>query len=102
MKPVFKCDYCTFMGTKEEVKKHEPDCTRNYNMKSCYTCEHAKIDFGTSYKTFQYKCGKEAVELPESSVCAFCTSYERRKSEKIQMPPYFNELFGGFGFKREV
>lgn len=98
MKPVFKCDYCTFMGTKEEVKKHEPDCVRNYNMRSCYTCEHAEIKFGTGLKSFQYKCGKEVVELPESSVCAFCKSYKRREREEIKTHPYFNGLFGGLGF----
>ena len=31
MKPVFKCEYCNFIGTEEEVIKHEDDCSSNYN-----------------------------------------------------------------------
>ena len=26
MKPVFKCEYCQFMGTEEEVSEHELNC----------------------------------------------------------------------------
>lgn len=40
MKPVYKCDYCSFMGTEEEVKEHEPNCNENYDMRSCYTCKN--------------------------------------------------------------
>ena len=40
MKPVFKCEYCTFMGTEEEVKTHEDTCANNYDKKSCFTCQH--------------------------------------------------------------
>ena len=31
MQPVFKCEYCRFMGTEEEVKKHEAECVDNYD-----------------------------------------------------------------------
>lgn len=96
MKPVFKCDYCSFTGTKEEVKKHEPDCTRNYDMRSCYTCVHAEVKF-TSLKSFQYKCNKEVVELPENHICKLCKSYERK--EKLNEAPLnFHNIFGSFGF----
>ena len=37
MKPVFKCEYCTFMGTEEEVKAHEDTCFENYDKKSLYS-----------------------------------------------------------------
>lgn len=40
MKPVFKCKYCTFMGTEEQVRAHEDTCTNNYDKKSCFTCKH--------------------------------------------------------------
>ena len=40
MKPVFKCEYCRFMGTEEEVKAHEDTCINNYDKKSCFTCQH--------------------------------------------------------------
>ena len=26
MKPVFKCDYCSKMGTEEEIREHEFNC----------------------------------------------------------------------------
>lgn len=34
MKPVFKCDYCNFVGTQEEVEKHEPTCIDNYDKRA--------------------------------------------------------------------
>ena len=38
MRQIFKCEYCAFLGTEEEVIAHEKVCTSNYNRKSCYTC----------------------------------------------------------------
>lgn len=72
MKPVFKCDYCNFMGTEEEVQAHEITCVENYDRKSCFTCKYKTI------KTLnQYECdlGKE---IPEGKICEFCQQYERR------------------------
>lgn len=76
MKPVFKCDYCKFMGTEEEVKEHEPICTDNYDRKSCYTCVHKKLE--TRDKQWFYKC-KLGKEILEGKIFEYCPQYERRE-----------------------
>ena len=91
MKPVFKCDYCTFMGTEDEVSKHEIECIYNYDRKSCNTCKHRKLEGFTKYKC---DCGKE---IPEGKMYEFCPSYERNiESKDISgMKDLFGGLFGG-------
>lgn len=76
MKPVFKCDYCKFMGTEEEVKEHEPKCTDNYDRKSCYTCVHKQ--YKPREKQWCYEC-KAGKEIPEGKIFEFCPQYERRE-----------------------
>lgn len=77
MKPVFKCDYCSFMGTEKEVKEHEPKCHKNYNRRSCYTCEHKWLEDS------QHIC-KVGKTIPEDSIFEFCDKYKRnQKSESI-------------------
>lgn len=41
MKEVFKCDYCNYIGTKEEVMEHEKVCLNNPDVKCCYNCQYA-------------------------------------------------------------
>lgn len=90
MKPVFKCDYCNFMGTEEEVKEHEPICTDNYDRKSCYTCIHRdKIKY-TEYG-WTYEC-KEGINIPANHVYEFCSKYERKEKPKYSFN--FNNPFG--------
>lgn len=74
MKPVFKCDYCDFMGTEPEVKKHEVECPENYTRRSCFTCKHR------GYKGLGFKCAKGR-EIPDGKMYEFCPKYERGKSE---------------------
>lgn len=77
MKPVFKCDYCSFIGTEKEVKEHEPKCYKNYDRQSCYTCEYKYAEYS------QYIC-KAGKTIPENSVIEFCDKYKRKeKSESI-------------------
>lgn len=83
MKPVYKCDYCSFMGTEEEVTKHEVDCMDNYDRRSCYTCLHKK-------GLVKYEC-EAGKEIPEGKFYEFCPQYERK--EKSEHP--FDDLFGG-------
>lgn len=92
MKPVFKCDYCSKMGTEEEIKKHELECLDNYDRKSCYTCMHKKfIRFNDINKggaiVHECKLGKE---IPEGKIFEFCPQYERNKNNYA-----FGNLFGG-------
>lgn len=86
MKPVYKCDYCNFMGTKEVVEKHEPECWDNYDMRSCFTCEHR------DFEGLAFKCDA-GIEIPENHVYKFCESYERKERVEFQ----FSDIFGGFG-----
>lgn len=101
MKPVFKCDYCSKMGTEEEIEEHEPKCTDNYDRRSCYTCVHKKIcrvvdkdvdDIINGKALIVYGC-RLGKEIPEGKIFEFCPSYER--DEKYDTPDrLFYDLFG--------
>lgn len=89
MKPVFKCDYCDFMGTEDKVKKHELECIDNYTRRSCFTCKHKCYQ---SMKQLKCACGRE---IPENKIWEFCPKYERREKEET-LTNMFGGLFGGF------
>lgn len=89
MKPVFKCDYCSFMDTEEKVKEHEPTCIDNYDRKSCYTCQHKGIK---NIKQFSCACGNE---IPEKKIFEFCPQYERKEKPEYPLTNLFGGLFGG-------
>ena len=91
MKPVFKCDYCKFMGTEEEVREHEPKCEDNYDKRSCHTCIHKRTN--TKDCKIFYEC-LAGVEIPKGRYFEFCDKYERK--EKIE--PLFNTFSGLFGW----
>ncbi len=40
MKQVYKCDYCTHTGHRNEVLGHEAGCSFNPANKKCYTCQY--------------------------------------------------------------
>ena len=40
MKLVWKCDYCSTTGTKEDVKVHENKCTFNPRNRTCHSCDN--------------------------------------------------------------
>lgn len=41
MKQVFRCDYCSYIDTEEEVVKHEKTCLGNPEVKCCDNCKYA-------------------------------------------------------------
>lgn len=85
MKPVFKCDYCNFIGTEEQVRKHEDeDCYDNYTKRSCTTCVHKSI---ASLKQYKCNCG---IEIPEGKMMTQCKKYERKEKNDT-----FSDLLGG-------
>lgn len=90
MQPVFKCDYCDFMGVEDKVREHELHCCDNYDRKNCFTCKHAGF---ANIK--QLKCDR-GIDIPENKIYEFCGKYERK--EKTGSPIYdvFDNLFGGF------
>lgn len=87
MKPVFKCDYCSFMGDEEQVKEHEPTCMSNYDRKNCYTCTHKGFN---GLKGFKCDCG---IEIPEGKIYEFCKSYERNEKTNYDLSNIFGDLF---------
>ena len=90
MKPVYKCEYCNFMGTEEDVQKHEGTCIDNYDKRSCYTCTHRTLK---SLKQFSCKCG---IEIPEGKIFEFCKSYDRKEKSETPLTDIFGSMFGGF------
>ena len=95
MKPVFKCDYCNFMGTEEEVEKHEPKCMDNYDRKSCKTCVHRERTKYTDDGGYVYECDK-SINVPVNCVYEFCSEYERKEKNVLLNNLFPYGLFGGF------
>lgn len=57
MREVFKCDYCNYIGTAEEVAEHEKVCLNNPDVKCCYNCQHAyRRSYVTSGLTSPFVC----------------------------------------------
>ena len=90
MKPVFKCDYCSQMGTEEEIREHEPQCMDNYDRKSCYTCVHKKLINKNKEWCYECKAGKE---IPTGKFFEFCPLYERKEKSGDILDDLFNDLF---------
>ena len=93
MKPVYKCDYCSFMGTEEEVKEHEPLCHENYDMKNCYTCKNrGKMTMEDGKVKYECEAGRG---IEAGCIWQHCELYEHKEKEKS----IFGNLFGSpFGF----
>lgn len=91
MKPVFKCDYCSQMGTEEEIREHEPKCFDNYDRRSCFTCAHKTIR--PKDGNWGYRCGV-GKEIPEGKFFEFCESYERREKVDNPLIDLFPHIFG--------
>lgn len=94
MKPVFKCDYCQFMGTEEEVSQHEPKCFDNYDRRSCYTCAH-RGKMSMVNKLVKYECDK-GIDIPEGKIYEFCNSYERKLKPESPLLDTVRGFFGNF------
>lgn len=91
MKPVYKCDYCNFMGTEEATRDHELTCMDNYDRKSCHTCVHKK--FGKlDVKVINYECAAGR-EIPEGKLYEFCPQYERKEKSVYPLTNLFGGLF---------
>lgn len=94
MKPLFRCDYCPFTGTEDEVREHEPKCMNNYDKESCYTCAHrGKLTMINGH--FKYQCNKD-IDIPEDNIYEYCKLYER--VIRLSANRIVENLFGGFGF----
>lgn len=87
MKPIYRCEYCDVTGTEEEVQKHEEECIKNYNKKSCYTCKHCNTD---GLKKVECKKGKE---IPEGKYFERCPMHEVGEPEITGIMSMFTDLF---------
>ena len=90
MKEVFKCDYCNYIGTAEEVAEHEKTCLCNLKTECCYTCKYirrnTKITLACDRRGF-YVCDyndtfiyRTKNLLPNKEICEH---YERREDCEI-------------------
>ncbi len=89
MKQLFRCEYCDFTGTDEEVIQHEEKCFHNYTKKSCSTCNHKET------KGLNYKCtaGKD---IPDGQMYVGCDKYEWDEKDHVcRLNSPFHNLFGG-------
>jgi len=100
MKPLYRCDYCSEIGTEEEIKKHEATCTKNYNLKSCWTCKHyGGIKSWKDINSLQVSC-KLGVEISVNTVPQNCPSYERYKEDdKSPYAKLSRTIFGSYLFR---
>ena len=90
MKQVYKCDYCSFMGTEEEVREHEPKCPENYDRRSCSTCKN-RGRLRTEEAGIKYDCEK-GKDIPVGKEYINCDSYEQK--EKPIYEDFMRSIFG--------
>lgn len=86
MKPVFKCDGCSFMGTAEEVEKHEQTC--EYLKKACSVC--GNCDSFQSYKENRIIC-RLGDTVPAGQMFVNCIAFIPRTEANI-FPDLFNTM----------
>lgn len=89
MKPVYKCEYCNFIGIEKEVLEHQLTCIKNYDKKSCMTCKHKGFK-----SMYQYKCacGKE---IPAGQIYENCGQYSREEDCGPTLNDAVHGVFGG-------
>ena len=97
MKPVFKCEYCNFIGTEEAVEEHEKVCINNPDVKCCQNCIYARenpytVSIGYDTAAPKYRCMYRPYTnhnsnvlytgdpIPEENICEH---YERGTPQRI-------------------
>jgi hypothetical protein len=86
MKQLFRCEYCTEVGTEEEILKHEETCIWNYTKRTCYTCRHANRNI----MKFTCCAGRD---LEEGKYMEGCSSWDRDDRDHTIKNP-FGSIFG--------
>lgn len=95
MKPVFKCDYCSKMGTEEEIREHEPKCFDNYDRRSCFTCKYKRTVIKD--KQWCYECAVDGIDIAPGRFFEFCEAYEREEKKSDPFAPFAEFLPNIFG-----
>lgn len=88
MKQLFRCEYCTEVGTEEEIRKHEEECLYNYTKKSCWTCKHKESNFK------ELKCNA-GIELESGKYMEKCSRYEWDEKDHTFKSTFAKILNGG-------
>ena len=89
MKPIYQCDWCGKRDTEEEIRCHEPLCTYNKELHSCYTCKNQK-------GIMKLECSIK--EIPEGKYFSFCPLWEDNGKDFTKPAGFdtiFGDLFGG-------
>ena len=90
MKPIYQCDWCGKRDTEDVIRAHEPTCTCNKELRSCYTCKNQK-------GFMKLECPVK--EIPEGKYISFCPLWEDNGKDMTK-PAGFDTLFGDlFGRK---
>lgn len=90
MKPVYKCEYCKFMGTEEEVKEHETTCVDNYDRQSCHTCANKRTNIVNGNVVYNCTSG---IDIPEGKFFEFCGSHIRKEKSSDILSGIFGDIF---------
>ena len=87
MKPLYRCEYCDFTGTEEEVKEHEATCIKNYNLKGCLTCMNCNTD---GFSSITCMAGRD---IPEGHMYKDCSDYKQGEVKVTGFMSMFSDLF---------
>lgn len=84
MVALYRCSYCDFIGSMEEVAAHEVECFKNPNNRGCMTCAHCS-------KMMTYVKCKKGKEIEEGKYIQQCPLYEDGQPTNDSI---FGNLFG--------
>ena len=87
MRPLYRCDYCDFTGTEDEVKSHEEGCIKNHTLKGCFTCAHCNTD---GFSSITCMAGRD---IPDGHMIQGCYLYAKGSVEVSGIMKVFSDLF---------
>lgn len=70
---LYRCDYCDFIGSSEEVIQHETTCIKNPARCSCNYCEYA---FFPTSKTVKCDLNKEKID--DNHILINCDAFKAK------------------------
>ena len=91
MKPIYQCDWCGKRDTEDIIREHEPFCTYNKELRSCYTCKNQK-------GFIKLECSVK--EIPEETYISFCPLWEDNGKDMTKPGDYEDIFNGWFGSDR--
>lgn len=96
MKRLYKCEFCDYIGSKDDVLKHENICS--YKIRSCDKCSNAMIAYDIKTDNAYYVCNKGKYIKKEDGFNIHCDIFAKRKipmctqyMEQINSNPYIKK-----------